>query len=253
MMHAWWLRWLAIGWVLVPAAAPVQAAETRTAGDPSPDLAAVVEHLIRRTHAFRHQEGRPPVGPNPQLAAAAHDFAAFMARTGQLSHTADGQTPEARAKAHGYDPCLIAENMASQHHPAGLTSKALAQGFFEGWQHSPDHRKNLLDPAVTETGVGIARSQQTGAYYAVQLFGRPMSQAIAFQLTNHTDTAITYVVDGQTFPLPPRTTRTHQQCRPPEVTFQWPGTQEKKTVHPNHGDRYTIVRGDDRDFRVEPG
>jgi hypothetical protein len=83
------------------------------------------------------------------------------------------------------------------------------------------------------------------------LFGRPMSQAIEFQITNHTDTTITYAVGGQVFPLPPRTTRTHQQCRPPEVTFQWPGMQEPTTVHPDQGDRYSIVRGDAGAFRVE--
>jgi uncharacterized protein YkwD len=78
-------------------------------GNQSPDLAAVAEGILTRTNAFRHQEGRPPVAPNPQLAAAAHDFAAFMARTSQSSHTADGQTPEARAKAHGYDPCRLCQ------------------------------------------------------------------------------------------------------------------------------------------------
>jgi uncharacterized protein YkwD len=253
MVHQWLSLVLALGWVLLPRATSAQAAEMRTAGDQSPNLADVVELLLSRTDTFRQQEGRPPVAPNPQLTAAAHDFAAFMAQTGQLSHTADGQSPEDRAKAHGYDPCLIAENIAYQHHSGGFTAEALGQGFFEGWQHSPDHRKNLLDPAVTETGVGVAQSQQIGAYYAVQLFGRPMSQGIEFQITNHTDTTITYAVDGQVFPLPPRTTRTHQQCRPPEVTFHWPGTQEQTTVHPNHGDRYTIVRRDDGAFRVEPG
>ena len=55
------------------------------------------------------------------------------------------------------------------------------------------------------------------------------------------------------FSLPPARAYTHQQCRPPEVTFQWPGTQEPTTVHPNHGDRYTIVRGDAGAFRVEQG
>jgi uncharacterized protein YkwD len=253
MVHPWLTLVFALGWVLLPRATSAQAAEMRTAGDQSPDLTAVVERLIIQTNAFRHQEGRPSVAPNPQLTAAAQDFAAFMARTGQLSHTADGQTPEVRAKAHGYDPCLIAENIASQHNPAGFTTESLAEGFFQGWQQSPDHRKNLLDSAVTETGVGVARSEQTGAYYAVQLFGRPMSQQIEFQVTNHTDAAITYAVDGQVFPLPPRTTRAHQQCRPPEVTFQWTGTQEPTMVHPNHGDQYTIVWGDAGDFRVEPG
>jgi hypothetical protein len=45
----------------------------------------------------------------------------------------------------------------------------------------------------------------------------------------------------------------HQLCRPPEGTFDWPGTQQQKTVHPNHGDRYTIMRGDAGAFRVELG
>ena len=221
-------------------------------GNQSPDLTDVAEGILTHTNAFRHQEGRPPVATNPQLTATAQDFAAFMARTGQLSHTADGQTPEVRAKAHGYDPCLIAENIAYQHSPAGFTTEALAEGFFQGWQHSPDHRKNLLDLAATETGVGVAHSEQTGAYYAVQLFGRPKSQQIDFHVTNTTDQAIPYVIDGQTVALPPQATHTHQQCRPPEVTFHWPGTPEKKTVHPNHGDRYTVVRGEAGDFRAEP-
>jgi len=243
---------LAIGWALLPREASAQPAAMRTAGNQAPDLVDVAERLLSRTNAFRQQEGLPPVAPSPQLTAAAQNFAAFLARTNQLSHTADGQTPEARATAYGYGPCVSAENMAAQHNPAGFTTETLAEGFFQGWQHSPGHRKDVLDPVVAETGVGVAQSQQTGAYSAVQRFGRPMSQAIEFQLTNQTDTAITYAVDGHTFPLPPRTTRTHQQWRPPEVTFQWPGTQEKKTVHPNHGDRYTIVQGKAGAFRVEP-
>jgi uncharacterized protein YkwD len=171
MVSRWLLLVLALGWALVPAVvsaraakmkraeAPPSRADPPTMGNQSPDLADVVEGILTRTNAFRRQEGRPPVATNPQLTATTQEFAAFMARTGQLSHTADGQTPEVRAKAHGYDPCLIAENIAYQHSPAGFTTEALAEGFFQGWQHSPDHRKNLLDPAATETGVGVAHSE----------------------------------------------------------------------------------------------
>jgi uncharacterized protein YkwD len=264
MVSRWQLLVLTLGWALMPVVVSAQAAEMQRAESPSPradpltmghrspDLADVMEGILTRTNAFRHQEGRPPVATNPQLTATAQDFAAFMARNGQLSHTADGQTPEVRAKAHGYDPCLIAENIASQYSSAGFTTEALAEGFFRGWQHSPDHRKNLLDPAATETGVGVARSEQTGAYYAVQLFGRPKSQQIEFHVTNTTDQAIPYVIDGQMVTLPPQATYIHQQCRPPEVTFHWPGTQEQQTVHPNHGGRYAIVRGAAGDFQAEP-
>jgi uncharacterized protein YkwD len=253
MMHRWLLLMLGLAWVLVPATAAAQAAETRTAGERSPDVADVVERLLSHTHAFRQQEGRPPVAPNPELTATAHDFATFMARTGQLRHTADGQTPEARAKAHGYDACLIAENIAYQQTPTGFTAEALAQGFFEGWQHSPDHRQNLLDPAITEIGVGMAQSELAGTYYAVHLFGRPTFLQIEFQITNTSDIAIPYTLDGQTLSLPPQSTHTHQQCRPTKVIFHWPGAQGAKTVHPIHGDLYTIVQGDAGEFRVERG
>jgi uncharacterized protein YkwD len=87
-------------------------------GDQSPDLADVLERLISRTNAFRQQEGHPPVVPYPQLTASAQDFATFTAHTGQLNHTADGQTPETRIQAYGYDLCLIAENIASQQYTA---------------------------------------------------------------------------------------------------------------------------------------
>jgi uncharacterized protein YkwD len=224
-----------------------------TMGNQSAELADVAERIISRTKTFRQQEGRPPATTNPQLVATARDFATFMARTAQYGHAADGQSPEARAQAHNYDACLIAENIAYQHNASGFTAEALAQGFFEGWQRSPSHRENLLDPAVTETGVGVAQSEQTGAYYAVQLFGRPRSQQIEFQVTNTSDLTIQYAIDGQTMSLPSQSTHTHQQCRPPEVTFHWPGAQERKTVQPNNGERYMIVRGNDGAFRVEPG
>jgi uncharacterized protein YkwD len=86
------------------------------------------------------------VAPNPELTAAAQVFATLMARTDRLSHAADDKTPAERAKAHGYDACLIAENIASQQNPVGFTAETLAQGFFQGWQHSPSHRESLPRP-----------------------------------------------------------------------------------------------------------
>ena len=40
----------------------------------------------------------------------------------------------------------------------------------------------MLDPAVTETGVGVARSERTGDYYGVQMFGRPTTEMMEFQI-----------------------------------------------------------------------
>jgi uncharacterized protein YkwD len=250
-----WLRvMLVLACYLLPVATTGQAVETEeveanpmstitpTHGATSPELTHTVQDIINYTNRFRQAEGLREVKSNPQLMKAAHDFATFMASTGTYGHTADGRSPAERAKQHGYDPCIIAENIAYQYRTSGFTSEELARELFEGWKHSPDHRKNMLDPGVTETGVGVAQSEQTGYYYAVQMFGRLTTEMMEFQITNHTDTSVSYTMGGQTFPLQPRSTRTHQQCQPTEITFQWPGRQEQTTVQPQHGDQYTIMQ-----------
>jgi hypothetical protein len=100
----------------------------------------------------------------------------------------------------------------------------------------------MLDPDVVETGVGVAQSDKTGYWYAVQMFGRPASASIEFSITNRADSAIEYVIGDRTFELPPRFTRTHTRCRKPQITLdleaERPGTRE---IEPASGDRYVIV------------
>jgi uncharacterized protein YkwD len=254
---------LVLGWCLLTAAATGQAVakdevESKTIsttkptqGSASPELANTVQDIISRTNSFRQAEGLREVESSPQLMEAARDFAQFMASTDKYGHAADGRHPADRAKQHGYDYCIIAENIAYQHRTSGFTSEELAREFFQGWKESPDHRKNMLNSAVTETGVAVAQSEKTGYYYAVQMFGRPQTETIEFQVTNRTDTLIPYAIEDQTLSLPPRATRTHQQCRLVEITFQWPGKQERTTVQPQPGDHYTIVQDDAGAFRLQ--
>lgn len=179
---------------------------------------------------------------NQKLTKTAQYFADFMARTDKYGHHADGNGPAKRAKEHDYDYCIISENIAYQFSSAGFTTKELAKGFFQGWKHSPGHRKNMLDAVVTQTGVAIASSKESGYYYAVQMFGRPKSMSIEFQMTNNSNVDIQYSIGSRTFPLPPRLTRTHQRCRPTELMIQWPGEQESTALQARSGDHYTIVR-----------
>jgi hypothetical protein len=215
-----------------------------------PDLAQVARRLTGLTHEFRQAEGHQALHINPQLTAAAQDFADFMAQTGKYGHTADGNHPSARAKQHGYDHCAVAENIAYQSSTEGFTAEELAQGFFQGWKQSPGHRQNMLDPAVTDAGVAVARGEQTGNYYAVQMFGQPASERIEFQLSNQTSVAIQYSIGDRMFTLPPRSTRTHQQCRAAGLIVHWPAGQEQPTVRPDDRDRYAIVREDGGQFRL---
>ena len=128
----------------------------------------------------------------------------------------------------------------------GFDTAELAQRFVWGWKDSPPHRRNILDRDVTETGVAIAQSEQTGVFYAVQMFGRPKSLAIEFSITNSTEQDIRYRIQGGTFELPPRYTRTHTRCRPADVELlakadeaDEPGLVD--TIRPQAGEAFQIA------------
>src|SRR5262249_1237480 len=148
-----------------------------------------------------------------------------MAKTGKYGHTADDSRPADRVGKHGYEYCIVLENIAYQFRSTGFTTAMLASAFVDGWTKSAGHRKNMLDPDVTETGVAVAASADTGYWYAVQIFGRPKAQAIEFAVKNRADVEVEYQVGTESFTLPAHYTRTHQYCRPPAVTFLPPGAK----------------------------
>jgi uncharacterized protein YkwD len=210
---------------------------------PAPDLAAVSASIVERTNAFRKAEGRTPVPVSEKLKKTAESFADYMARTDRYGHSADGGRPADRAKKHGYDYCIVLENIAYAYNSRGFSADELAGQFTTGWKESPGHRRNMLDPDVTETAVAVARSAKTGYYYAVQLFGRPESAAVEFKVENRAGQEIEYAVGGKSFSLPARYTRTHTVCRPPEVTFRWPGEKAKgPSVRPTAGQKLVVTR-----------
>ena len=136
------------------------------------DSPAVERAIIEGTNRFRHEQGLATVRPDSILDRTAHEFAEYLARTDRFDHEADGRTPAIRARAQGYDYCLVAENIAYQFDSRGFSSSALAQGLVQGWKDSPGHRRNMLDGRAIDTGVAVAQSRHTGRFYAVQMFGR---------------------------------------------------------------------------------
>ena len=207
----------------------------RPGADASPDLEAVERQIIEQTNRFREQEGRAPVKREAKLQAAAEQFAAYMARTNRYGHTADGRQPAERARAAGYDYCLVSENIAYQFSSAGFKAAELSRSFTQGWIDSPGHRENMLEPHVVETGVAVSRSAE-GTYYAVQLFGRPESMRVEFKIGNQSGEVVNYTMNGESFELRPRTIRTHGVCTPPELRI---GTE---TLRPRAGADLVVRR-----------
>src|SRR5437868_401202 len=99
-----------------------------------PDFARAAQLVIDQTNRFRQDQHRPPVAVNAQLMATAHDFAEWTARTDLYGHEADGLQPWDRAKKHGYDYCLVAENIAYVWRSAAFGTDELAKQFVDGWE-----------------------------------------------------------------------------------------------------------------------
>lgn len=219
-----------------PTTAPAGAAQDETA---EPNLKRVSQLIVEQTNAFRAEEKLEPVKPAPALQKAADYFAAFMARTDEYGHEADGARPSDRAKKHGYEFCIVTENIAYQQTSGRFGTDELATRFTEGWKNSPGHRKNMIDPDVMDTAVSVVQSEKTGRYYAVQLFGLHQSRSINFSITNNANATARYRLGEQDFDLPPRTTRTHEQCRPDQIAFQL----RDDPAAPNATRSFTISRG----------
>jgi uncharacterized protein YkwD len=220
------------------------AARTQTVG--RPDLHEVTSLVIDQTNAFRRAQGARSTAQNATLAATAREFADFMAGTDRYGHEADGRKPSQRATTHGYAYCMVSENIGYQYSSVGFRSGELADRLVDAWKRSPGHRRNMLEPDVTETGVAIAQSPRTGRYYAVQMFGRPQTMRIAFRIANRSTTPLRYELGGEHYQLPPRVTRTHEQCRSEVLTVQLPGDDQPTRIEPRNGERYAIERAGPR-------
>ena len=130
------------------------------------DLDAVRAVLLERTHAARRAAGRPPLRADARLERAAQEYAELMLRRGHYGHTGpDGSTALERAAAAGYAGRTVAENLAR-----GQDSPEQA---VEAWLASRPHRRNLLDPELSDVGHGLAfgRGPDGRQIYWVQLFG----------------------------------------------------------------------------------
>lgn len=241
---------LALALLLAPSAVQAQHADhddtevitppRRVPPEAKADLATVAESIISRTNAFRKEQKRAKVEANRELTKAARNFADYMAKEDRFGHAANGSRPADRAKKHGYSYCIVLENIAYRYSAKDFESAALAEGFVQGWKDSPGHRRNMLDPDVTETAVAVARSEKTGYYYAVQLFGRPKSEAIEFRIDNRSEAEVAYQIGKTKFRLQPGYIRTHTRCRPEKVAFDLPG-DKGKAVKPANGDRYVVT------------
>ncbi|MEX0790596.1 MAG: CAP domain-containing protein, partial [Actinomycetota bacterium] len=108
------------------------------------------QNMLQFMNAERKARGLPPLARDPRLDALAQSWANKMAAARTMYHPG---TPQAMSGA-GYRSG--AQNLAW--HDTVLTG-AWAHNF---WMNSSPHRKNILDPAFTHTGIAMACNPSGG-------------------------------------------------------------------------------------------
>ncbi len=124
----------------------------------------VAQELLRLVNAERQRVNAPPLVLSDQLTAAAQRHSQDMATSRRMSHTgSDGSTMRSRIDATQYHWSTIGENVA--------LGQPSAAAVMTAWMNSPGHRRNILNPAFTELGIGYATA--AGRPYWTQVFARP--------------------------------------------------------------------------------
>ncbi len=127
-----------------------------------------VNNLLADTNNLRLQNQATSLKLNEKLDAAAQAKANDMASRNYWSHeTPEGAQPWTFVKNQNYAYQKLGENLA-----AGFSNE---QATVNGWMASLTHRQNLLDPAYSEVGFGIAQK----ANYTAAGNG-PMTIVVAF-------------------------------------------------------------------------
>jgi uncharacterized protein YkwD len=121
-----------------------------------------------RVNQERSAHRLPALAWNPKLASAARQHSERMARSGSFSHV-DPEFGDVAARLNrlGIAWTRCAENIAQQ---SGYQNPA--EVAVRNWMQSPGHRKNILEPDYTQTGVGVAVSRD-GTTTFTQIFIKP--------------------------------------------------------------------------------
>jgi hypothetical protein len=87
--------------------------------------------------------------------------------------------------------------------------------------------------------------------YAVQLFARPRSAQIAWEIVNRASKAVIVEVDERSVTLRPRTTLRYRQCRATPVVVRSPAERAERTFVPERDAAYAIAEGGPGELRLD--
>jgi uncharacterized protein YkwD len=153
----------------------------------SEHLEKQIFQMINAQRAKKHLHALPT---DQRLSVIARTHSVDMASHNYFAHNdQQGRSPAQRAQAMGYT-CQVkvaqgysglAENIFQGNLAKGSSTtngkttydwnseEQIAATAVNDWMHSPDHRRNILDPVYTKTGIGAAIAKD-GKVYITQNF-----------------------------------------------------------------------------------
>jgi uncharacterized protein YkwD len=164
MTHA---RTVLVVLLLLPAwLVPLRAEDKAKEKEPAKlELSDDEKKLLELINKEREKAKLPTLETSRVLFQLARDHSANMVKKGEMNHVLDGKGPAERAKDAGYEYLKIAENIAQG-------EEVKLEDVVKGWMESKLHRENILNKDLTETGIGIKRTDKGEVYYT-QVFGTP--------------------------------------------------------------------------------
>lgn len=130
-----------------------QGAGNTTPTQPTGDMTAEQEQFLKLINDLRAQHGLPPVTLNNLLNQTAMNYSQALDESGQFTHNLNGTSVGDRIKQGGYNMSTATENIAK--------GQGSVEEAFQSWVNSPGHLKNLLNPNITEIGLGMVNNVWT--------------------------------------------------------------------------------------------
>jgi uncharacterized protein YkwD len=167
--QSFWLKILIGNVVAAPVATPVTSGGTVVVPTVSVKASCTnystsssyASQLAQLINDARTQAGLSSLNVNAALQAAAQGHSVDMACHNLLSHTgSDSSSPGERVAAAGYAASSSSEIIYGSGYP---------QTAFDWWMNDATHRNEILNPYITDMGVGYAYNNQTayGSYFTV--------------------------------------------------------------------------------------
>jgi uncharacterized protein YkwD len=133
----------------------------------STSIANMERQLWSQVNRQRQRYGLRPLRSNPRLNQIARTYSRQMANYNFYRHRGLwGETPRQRVEAQGLRARLVGENLVKFSLRPNPTTVAV-----QSWMRSPGHRRTLLLPQMTDTGIGVWKKGAN--YFFTQLYVQP--------------------------------------------------------------------------------